>query len=191
MVGQRGGFEVQNLGGEMNGKVLNNGHFKSHPKMIEKLDKGGGGKAKVEKKEKEVTGFDEKSEENGTATRHRSTQGAVAHGDVEAEDTGSCSVDGPKLVENSNLEVSAKSFVATEICDGKSVNIAEGLKLYEDLFDDSEILKLNNLVNDLRAAGKRGQLQGTDIHLQILIRTLKPIRRGHACRLVAAVHHVA
>ncbi|KAL6524657.1 hypothetical protein OROHE_016328 [Orobanche hederae] len=143
----------------MNWKVLNNGHFKSNPKMIEKLDKGGA-RRRWKRKRRKMTGFDEKSEENGTAARQRSTQGAVAHGDVEAEDTGSCSVDGPKLVEKSNLEVSAKFFVATEICDGKSVNIAEGLKLYEDLFDDSEILKLNNLVNALRAAGKRGQLQG-------------------------------
>lgn len=36
----------------------------------------------------------------------------------------------------------------------------EGLKLYEELFDDAEVSKLVSLVNDLRASGKRGQFQG-------------------------------
>lgn len=45
----------------------------------------------------EVTGSDEKSEENGTATRQRSTQGAVAHGDVEAEDTGTILSSTPEM----------------------------------------------------------------------------------------------
>lgn len=35
-----------------------------------------------------VTELNEKSEENGTATRQRSTQGAVVHADVKAEDSG-------------------------------------------------------------------------------------------------------
>lgn len=35
--------------------------------------------------------------------------------------SGSCSVDGPGLLEKLKVEVSPKSFVATEICDGKSV----------------------------------------------------------------------
>ncbi|KAL1568660.1 RNA demethylase ALKBH10B-like [Salvia divinorum] len=175
--GQRGGLEVQNFGGEMNGKDLSNGYFKSNLKMTEKLDEGD--KAKVEEEEdKEVMGLDEKSEENGIASTQRSAQEAVAHADSEEEDRGSCSVDGFGLVEKSNLEVSPKSFVASEICDGKSVNIAEGLKLYEDLFDDSEILKLNNLVNDLRAAGKRGQLQG-----QTFVVLKRPMK-GHGREMI-------
>ena len=36
----------------------------------------------------------------------------------------------------------------------------DGLKLYEELLDDIEVSKLLSLVNDLRASGKRGQLQG-------------------------------
>ncbi|XP_042022127.1 RNA demethylase ALKBH10B-like [Salvia splendens] len=175
--GQRGGLEVQNFGGEMNKKDLNNGYCKSNLKMIEKLDEGD--KTKVEKEEdSEVTGLDEKSEENGTATTQRSTQEAVAHADAEAEDRGSCNMDASGLVEKSNLEVSPKSFVASEICDGISVNIAEGLKLYEDLFDDSEILKLNNVVNDLRAAGKRGQLQG-----QTFVALKRPMK-GHGREMI-------
>lgn len=43
--GQRVGLEVQNFGGEMNGKDLNNGYYKSNQKLTEKME------AKVEKKE--------------------------------------------------------------------------------------------------------------------------------------------
>ncbi|KAG6405508.1 hypothetical protein SASPL_133098 [Salvia splendens] len=176
--GQRGGLEVQNFGAEMNGKDLNNG-FKSNLKVTEKLDEGDN-KAKVEEKEeKEVMGLDEKSEENGTETTLISPQEVVAHADVEAENTGSCSADGSGLLEKSTtLEVSPKSFIATEICDRKPVNIAEGLKLYEDLFNGSEILKLNNLVNDLRAAGKRGQLQG-----QTFVSLKRPMN-GHGREMI-------
>ncbi|KAL6001191.1 hypothetical protein ACLOJK_006923 [Asimina triloba] len=53
-----------------------------------------------------------------------------------------------------------KSFVGTEIFDGKAVNAVEGLKLYEELFDSSEISRLVSLANELRAAGRRGELQG-------------------------------
>lgn len=40
------------------------------------------------------------------------------------------------------------------------VNVVDGLKLYEDLFDDTEVSKLVSLVNDLRVSGKKGQFQG-------------------------------
>ncbi|KAL1556505.1 RNA demethylase ALKBH10B-like [Salvia divinorum] len=175
---RRGGFEVQNFGAEMNGKDLNNGSFKSNLKVAEKLDEGDNNGKVEEKEEKEVMGLDEKSEVNGTETTERSTQEIVAHADVEAENNGSCSVDGSGLLEKSTLEVSPKSFVATEIFDGKSVNIVEGLTLYEDLFDGSEILKLNNLVNDLRTAGERGQLQG-----QTSVALKRPMK-GHGREMI-------
>lgn len=38
--------------------------------------------------------------------------------------------------------------------------MVDGLKLYEELLGDTEVTKLVSLVNDLRAAGKRGQFQG-------------------------------
>ncbi|EPS61205.1 hypothetical protein M569_13593, partial [Genlisea aurea] len=66
-----------------------------------------------------------------------------------------------------------KTFVASEIHDGKSVNIAEGLKLYEDLCDDSEISKLITLVKDLRASGRKGELQG-----QAFVVSKRPMK-GH------------
>ncbi|CAK9148655.1 unnamed protein product [Ilex paraguariensis] len=59
-----------------------------------------------------------------------------------------------------NLTVIPKTFVGTEIFDGKTVNVVDGLKLYEELFDESVVSKIVVLVNDLRAAGRRGQLQG-------------------------------
>jgi len=40
------------------------------------------------------------------------------------------------------------------------VNVFEGLKLYEELFDSSEIMRLNSLANDLRAAGNKGEFPG-------------------------------
>jgi hypothetical protein len=40
------------------------------------------------------------------------------------------------------------------------VNVVDGLKLYEDLFDSTEVSELVSVVNDLRVAGRRGQFQG-------------------------------
>jgi alkylated DNA repair protein alkB family protein 5 len=36
----------------------------------------------------------------------------------------------------------------------------KGLKLYEDIFTDSELCKLNDFVNEFRAAGQNGELSG-------------------------------
>lgn len=36
----------------------------------------------------------------------------------------------------------------------------KGLKLYEDVFTDSELCKLNDFVNELRTAGQNGELPG-------------------------------
>ncbi|PIN07115.1 hypothetical protein CDL12_20321 [Handroanthus impetiginosus] len=177
--GQRGGLEVQILGGEVNGKALNNVYVKSNLNVNEKLD--GGEKAKVEEKEEnKVAELNEKPGEDSLVTREGSTRAAVAYADHKAEATGSCNADesGLALEEKQNLEVSPKAFVATEICDGKSVNIAEGMKLYEDLFDDSEISKLITLVNDLRASGRRGQLQG-----QSFVISKRPMK-GHGREMV-------
>lgn len=59
-----------------------------------------------------------------------------------------------------NLDVVPKTFVATEILDGKAVNVVEGLKLYGETFDSLKILNLVQLANELRSAGRRGQLKG-------------------------------
>lgn len=53
-----------------------------------------------------------------------------------------------------------KGFVAKEPVKGHMVNVLKGLKLYEDIFTESELLKLIDSVNDLRAAGHNGELSG-------------------------------
>ncbi|KAM2781143.1 hypothetical protein COP1_010939 [Malus domestica] len=59
-----------------------------------------------------------------------------------------------------NLSIVPKTFVGNELLDGKTVNVVDGLKLYEGLLGDTEVSKLVSLANDLRVAGKRGQFQG-------------------------------
>ncbi|XP_075500885.1 RNA demethylase ALKBH10B-like [Primulina tabacum] len=51
-----------------------------------------------------------------------------------------------------------KGFIAKEPVKGHMVNVVRGLKLYEDVFTDVELSKLNNLVNELRIAGQNGEL---------------------------------
>ncbi|KAJ0988437.1 hypothetical protein J5N97_006793 [Dioscorea zingiberensis] len=50
-----------------------------------------------------------------------------------------------------------KAFVANETNDGRMVNVVEGLKLYEQLFDSLEVSRLFSLANDMRAAGRKGE----------------------------------
>ena len=40
------------------------------------------------------------------------------------------------------------------------VNVVKGLKLYEDVFTDSELAKLSDFVSELRSAGQTGELSG-------------------------------
>ncbi|CAA2940098.1 uncharacterized protein LOC111375864 [Olea europaea subsp. europaea] len=53
-----------------------------------------------------------------------------------------------------------KGFLAKEPVKGHMVNVVRGLKLYEDIFTDVELSKLNDFVNELRAAGQNGELSG-------------------------------
>ncbi|XP_010032031.2 RNA demethylase ALKBH10B isoform X2 [Eucalyptus grandis] len=53
-----------------------------------------------------------------------------------------------------------KTFSANELFEGRTINVVDGLKLYESLLDDKEVKKLVSLANDLRAAGRKGQYQG-------------------------------
>lgn len=40
------------------------------------------------------------------------------------------------------------------------VNVVKGLKLYEDIFTNSELLTLADYINELRLAGRGGELSG-------------------------------
>ncbi|KAK6164722.1 hypothetical protein DH2020_001586 [Rehmannia glutinosa] len=53
-----------------------------------------------------------------------------------------------------------KGFVAKEQVKGHMVNVVRGLKLYEDIFTNVELSKLNDFVNELRVAGQNGELSG-------------------------------
>ncbi|KAL1550207.1 RNA demethylase ALKBH10B-like [Salvia divinorum] len=53
-----------------------------------------------------------------------------------------------------------KGFVAKEPVKGQMVNVVRGLKLYEDIFTGVELSKLNDFVNELRLAGRDGELSG-------------------------------
>ncbi|KAL3647913.1 hypothetical protein CASFOL_008881 [Castilleja foliolosa] len=53
-----------------------------------------------------------------------------------------------------------KGFVAREHVKGHMMNVVKGLKLYDDIFTDVELSKLNDFVNELRASGQNGELSG-------------------------------
>ncbi|KAK4788209.1 hypothetical protein SAY86_019528 [Trapa natans] len=53
-----------------------------------------------------------------------------------------------------------KGFSAKEPVRGHMVNLVKGMKLYENILSDSELLKLINFVSDLRTAGQNGELSG-------------------------------
>lgn len=40
------------------------------------------------------------------------------------------------------------------------MNVVKGLKLYEEVFTDSELSKLTDFINEFRVAGHNGQLSG-------------------------------
>ncbi|XP_051148689.1 RNA demethylase ALKBH10B [Andrographis paniculata] len=171
--GQRGGFELQNSS-DVVIKDMNDGHVKNNLIAYEKLD--GGEKEKVEEKEekKELN----KTTEADSVVKDGISQGSVGQADDKAETAGSFSVDGSGLEGKQNLEVTPKTFVSNEICEGKSVNIAEGMKFYKDFFGDSDVSKLIALVNDLRAAGRRGQLPGP-----IFVVSKRPMK-GHGREMI-------
>ncbi|KAI5396984.1 RNA demethylase ALKBH10B isoform X1 [Lathyrus oleraceus] len=81
--------------------------------------------------------------------------------------------------QSENGSTTGKTYISNEMFDGKMVNVVEGLKLYEDLLDSNEISKLGSLVNDLRVAGRKGQLQGSQTYLF----SKRPMR-GHGRELI-------
>lgn len=53
-----------------------------------------------------------------------------------------------------------KGFVAKESVKGHMVNVVKGLKIYEDVFTTSEIMKVAEFINEIRQAGRNGELSG-------------------------------
>ncbi|XP_027360911.1 RNA demethylase ALKBH10B-like isoform X2 [Abrus precatorius] len=128
--------------------------------------------------------------QHDTATNHQSdgilkssgnSQGSLASSECEAVGvneeciSNSKGNDFPSMQnqqQSQNASTQAKTFIGNEMFDGKMVNVVDGLKLYEDLFDSTEVSKLVSLVNDLRVAGKRGQFQGS----QTFVVSKRPMR---------------
>lgn len=54
----------------------------------------------------------------------------------------------------------SKNFVGNELVEGKMVNIVEGLQLYENIFNSSELSQLTLLTQKLKVAGRRRELRG-------------------------------
>ncbi|XP_058223077.1 RNA demethylase ALKBH10B-like isoform X4 [Rhododendron vialii] len=53
-----------------------------------------------------------------------------------------------------------KGFTAKEYVKGHMTNVVSGLKLFEDVFTDLELSKLNDFVDELQVAGQNGELSG-------------------------------
>ncbi|KAJ8760558.1 hypothetical protein K2173_015225 [Erythroxylum novogranatense] len=80
--------------------------------------------------------------------------------------------------EKLNLMIIPRTFVGEEILEGKTVNVVDGLKLYENLLNEVEVAKLVSLVNDFRALGRRGQFQG-----QTYVVSKRPMK-GHGREMI-------
>ncbi|KAG8068817.1 hypothetical protein GUJ93_ZPchr0005g15948 [Zizania palustris] len=53
-----------------------------------------------------------------------------------------------------------KGFMAKESVKGHMVNVVKGLKIYEDVFTTSELMKVADFINEIRQAGRNGELSG-------------------------------
>ncbi|KAG6431892.1 hypothetical protein SASPL_103463 [Salvia splendens] len=61
------------------------------------------------------------------------------------------------------IKMTKDASVASRITNGFSqlqVNVVRGLKLYDNIFTNTELSKLNDFVNELRVAGQNGELSG-------------------------------
>ncbi|KAJ8564803.1 hypothetical protein K7X08_001263 [Anisodus acutangulus] len=169
-----------NRGGWRN-EGLKDGNNKSNG--VEKID--------VVDKEAEVK-QGEKKELVGNPEANNSMKSSVIEvGDSQnvdkTDDKHDSNSDGSSTVENESHSIQIptekqnvvpKAFVATEIYDGKLVNVVDGMKLYEELLSNSEVSKLVTLVNDLRVAGRRGQLPA-----QTFIVSKRPMK-GHGREMI-------
>ncbi|KAL2347825.1 hypothetical protein Fmac_001825 [Flemingia macrophylla] len=157
---------------------------------------------RVAQKELQVGTIDDKSlasseERKDTATNHQSdgilkssgnSQGSLSSSECEAVGVNEECVSNSKgndshSVQNQhqsqNASTMEKTFIGNEMFDGKMMNVVDGLKLYEDLLDSTEVSKLVSLVNDLRVAGKRGQFHGN----QTFVVSKRPMK-GHGKEMI-------
>ncbi|KAJ8562886.1 hypothetical protein K7X08_031338 [Anisodus acutangulus] len=188
---QQKGFD----GGGKMGKEYNNNNKRNNGNRggwkNEGLKANGVVKIDVVDKEAEVK-QGEKKELVGNPEENNSMKSSVIEvGDSQnvdkTDDKSDSNSDGSSTVENESHSIQVptekqnvvpKTFVATEMYDGKPVNVVDGMKLYEELLSNSEVSKLVTLVNDLRVAGRRGQLPA-----QTFIVSKRPMK-GHGREMI-------
>ncbi|XP_022727815.1 uncharacterized protein LOC111283493 [Durio zibethinus] len=135
--------------------------------------KGGGGV------ENDSLGDEKEKEKEKVAEKVVENEGNAEVGDAEEEESSEYDINdsGSQEVEHveENIDICSnheecdarpsqikltKGFSAKEQVKGHSVNVVKGLKLYEDVFTDSELAKLHDFVSELRSAGLNGELSG-------------------------------
>ncbi|MCD7449248.1 hypothetical protein HAX54_050686 [Datura stramonium] len=188
--GSRGAWRSEGLkdGKEGQGHNFSDAHSKElciKSNGVEKMD--------VVEREAEVKQGEKKElvgnpEANNSIKSSVSTEAGDSQGEVDkTDDKRDSNSDGSTNVENESHSIQVptekqnvvpKTFVATEIYDGKPVNVVDGMKLYEELLSSSELSKLVTLVNDLRAAGRRGQLPA-----QTFVVSKRPMK-GHGREMI-------
>lgn len=198
-----GGFKGRRTGGGGRFFTRNEGfrdgrESESHNYTADNKDSNVTGSEKLDWADKEAgtkqadkkgTEYPERPESNSLTKSSESSQSGDLQIEANKDDKCDANSDGSCGVENEcnstqvpngkqNLTITPKTFVGKELCDGKMVNVVDGLKLYEKLLSDSEVSKLVTLVNELRAAGKSGQLQG-----QTFIVSKRPMR-GHGREII-------
>ncbi|PHT47872.1 hypothetical protein CQW23_12080, partial [Capsicum baccatum] len=171
--GGKDGKESQGQNFTMDGYGKTNG--------VEKIDV-------VEVKQGEKKELVGNPEANSSLKSSVCTESSDSQGEVDkTDDKHDSNSEGSSTVENESHSIQIpsekqnvvpKTFDAKEIHDGKPVNVVEGMKLYEELLNSSEVSKLVTSVNDLRAAGRRGQLPA-----QTFIISKRPMK-GHGREMI-------
>ncbi|KAG4158757.1 hypothetical protein ERO13_D02G137200v2 [Gossypium hirsutum] len=182
--------EMQNSGVDNDANLTVNTISDRNDMKTEKRDDNkSGGEDKVSVVSEDIKDAASKPQADSSLKKSGSSVGTIP-GDTEpgTEEvnggcTSSCKVNDLHSAQNEsekqNLAKGPKNFVGNEMFDGKMVNVVDGLKLYEELLDEKEVSDLVSLVNDLRAAGKRGQFQAG----QTYVASKKPMK-GHGREMI-------
>ncbi|KAL1112992.1 hypothetical protein V6Z11_D02G161800 [Gossypium hirsutum] len=183
--------EMQNSGVDNDANLTVNTISDRNDMKTEKRDDNkSGGEDKVSVVSEDIKDAASKPQADSSLKKSGSSVGTIP-GDTEpgTEEvnggcTSSCKVNDLHSAQNEsekqNLAKGPKNFVGNEMFDGKMVNVVDGLKLYEELLDEKEVSDLVSLVNDLRAAGKRGQFQEAG---QTYVASKKPMK-GHGREMI-------
>ncbi|XP_012478917.1 RNA demethylase ALKBH10B isoform X3 [Gossypium raimondii] len=181
--------EMQNSGVDNDANLTVNTISDRNDRKTEKRDDNkSGGEDKVSAVSEDIKDAASKPQADSSLKKSGSSVGTIPGNtepgteEVNGGCTSSCKVNDLHSAQNEsekqNLAKGPKTFVGNEMFDGKMVNVVDGLKLYEELLDEKEVLDLVSLVNDLRAAGKRGQFQG-----QTYVASKKPMK-GHGREMI-------